>query len=63
MRAMGELRTDVHTDAIRSALNSMFEGMLRDLVLAQRTGFPANYGREDMQRVFKIVLQAFLTPR
>lgn len=61
MRATGELRADVHNDAIRSALNSMFEGMLRDLVLAQRMGFPAEYSREDLQRVFKIVMRAFVT--
>jgi AcrR family transcriptional regulator len=60
MRATGELRADVHNDAVRSALNSMFEGMLRDLVLAQRTGFPANYSREDLRHIFKIVLRAFV---
>lgn len=63
MRASGELRGDIHNDAVRSALNSMFEGMLRDLVLAQRTGFPANYGRDDLRRVFKVVMRAFVTPR
>lgn len=62
MRASGELRTDVSSDAIRSALNSMFEGMLRDLVMAQRMGFPANYSRQDMRRIFKIVMQAFASP-
>ncbi|HUS19879.1 MAG TPA: TetR/AcrR family transcriptional regulator [Terriglobales bacterium] len=63
MRATGELRGDVNNDAVRSALNSLFEGMLRDLVLAQRTGFPASYGRDDLRRVFKIVMQAFVTTR
>ena len=62
MRASGELRTDVSSDAIRSALNSMFEGMLRDLVMAQRMGFPANYSRQDLRRIFKIVMQAFANP-
>ena len=61
MRAAGELRTNVHNDAVRSALNSMVEGMLRDLVLAQRMGFPADYTRQDMQRVFKVVMAAFVT--
>jgi AcrR family transcriptional regulator len=61
MRASGELRTTVHNDAIRSALNSMFEGMLRDMVLAQRMGFPANYGRDDLRRIFRLVMKAFVT--
>ena len=63
MRATGELRIEVHNDAIRSALNSMFEGMLRDLVLAQRMGFPAGYDRADIHRVFRIVMAAFVSAR
>jgi AcrR family transcriptional regulator len=63
MRAIGELRTNISNDAMRSALNSMFEGMLRDLVLAERMGFPAGYAREDMQRIFRIVMQAFVNAR
>ncbi len=61
MRARGELRTTVHNDAIRSALNSIFEGMMRDLVMAQRMGFPAQYTRDDLRRIFKIVMHAFVT--
>ena len=61
MRARGELRADVHNDAIRSALNSMFEGMLRDLVMAQRMGFPADYSRDDLRKVFRIVMNAFVS--
>lgn len=61
MRARGELRVPVSNDAIRSALNSMFEGMMRDQVLAQRMGFPATYDRKDMQRIFKIMMRAFVT--
>jgi|SRR5437588_6701448 len=59
MRARGELRPDVHTDAVRSALISMFEGLMRDQILARRMGFPATYDREELRRIFKIVLAAF----
>jgi AcrR family transcriptional regulator len=59
MRARGELRADVNIDAVRSALISMFEGMLRDTVLAQRMGFPANYDGVEMRRIFKIVVAGF----
>jgi AcrR family transcriptional regulator len=61
MRAAGELRQDVEMDAVRSALNSVFEGMLRDQVLASRMGYPARYDRAELTRVIKIVLGAFLT--
>ncbi len=63
MRASGELRADIHNDAIRSGLNAIFEGMLRDLVMAQRMGFPADYTREDLRRVFKIVMHAFVSAK
>jgi AcrR family transcriptional regulator len=60
MRASGELRQDVRVDSVRSAMVSMFEGMLRDLVLARRIGFPAQYDAEEMRMIFRIVLKAFL---
>jgi AcrR family transcriptional regulator len=59
MRSRGELRADVHNDAVRSALTSMSEGMLRDQVLARRMGFPAAYDSAEMRRIFKIVLASF----
>jgi AcrR family transcriptional regulator len=63
MRAGGELRQDVEIDAVRSALNSVFEGMLRDQVLANRMGYPASYDRAELMRVFHIVIGAFLASR
>lgn len=63
MRARGELRPDVRTDAVRSALISMFEGMLRDQILASRMGFPAAYGRAELNKIFKLVLRAFILPQ
>src|SRR5262249_8227848 len=59
MRERGELRNDVHNDAVRAALTSMFEGMLRDQVLASRMGFPAGYDADEMRHIFRIVLRAF----
>jgi AcrR family transcriptional regulator len=63
MRAGGELRQDIEIDAVRSALNAIFEGMLRDQVLANRMGYPARYDRTQLMRVFHIVLGAFLANR
>ncbi|MEO5937249.1 MAG: TetR/AcrR family transcriptional regulator [Terriglobales bacterium] len=61
MRANGELRTSISNDAIRSALNSVTEGMMRDLVMAQRMGFPAHYSKEDLRQVFRLIMRAFVT--
>ena len=62
MAASGELRPDLSKDAVRSALNSMFEGMQRDQVLAERMGFPADYDTPQMLKIFKLVLGAFTRP-
>ena len=62
MRAAGELREDVSLDSIRSAMNSIFEGMLRDQVLASRMGYPARFDRAELMQIFRIVLGAFLVP-
>lgn len=61
MRANGELRTSISNDAIRSALNSVTEGMMRDLVMAQRMGFPAHYSKEDLRQVFRLMMRTFVT--
>ncbi|MEO6120180.1 MAG: TetR/AcrR family transcriptional regulator [Terriglobales bacterium] len=61
MRATGELRTSISNDAVRSALNSVTEGMMRDLVMAQRMGFPAHYSKEDLRQVFRLIMRAFVT--
>lgn len=44
--------------ALRSALFGAAEGMLRDRLLAQRAGFPANYSLEDIQQTFSILFSA-----
>lgn len=60
MRASGQLRDDIHVDAIQSGLAAMFEGMLRDQVIAARMGFPANYDSEEIKKVFRVVLRSFI---
>ncbi|HKH45821.1 MAG TPA: TetR/AcrR family transcriptional regulator [Thermoanaerobaculia bacterium] len=61
MREAGQLREDLHPEAVRSALIGAFEGLLRDRLLAERADYPAGYGREDMRETFRAVLAGFLT--
>jgi len=58
MRARGELRTDVPPEAMRSALMGMFEGMLRDRLLAERIGFSAPFSSADIKKTFQMALGA-----
>ena len=59
MRAAGELRSDLSLQAIRSALMGMFEGLLRDQLLARRFGYAGNYSGEDINKIFTAVLGSF----
>jgi AcrR family transcriptional regulator len=59
MKAQGELVEDLGVEAVRSALIGMFEGLLRDQVLAQRVGYNAPYGAEELRRLFQVVLRGF----
>jgi AcrR family transcriptional regulator len=56
MKDAGMLRPELDAQALRSGLTGMFEGMLRDQVLAQRMGYPANYSSEDLRRVFNAMI-------
>jgi AcrR family transcriptional regulator len=58
MRARGELRTDVPPEAVRSALMGMFEGMLRDRLLAERIGFAAPFSAADIKKTFQMALSS-----
>ena len=60
MRSSGELKPELDTQALRSAFIGMFEGMLRDQLLASRLSYPANYSLDAMQLVFRHVLNSFL---
>src|SRR2546423_55874 len=59
----GELRPGLNPQAVRSGLIGLVEGMLRDQVLAQRTGYPAAYGLEEVRDIFRRALAAFVVPR
>jgi len=56
MRARGELREDIPHRRNPLWLASLFEGMLRDQVIAKRMGFPATYDSSEVKKVFKVVL-------
>ena len=63
MRTQGELGQGLNPQAVRSALIGSVEGMLRDQVLAKRTGYPAAYSLEEVREIFRRALAAFLVPR
>ncbi len=56
----GQLRSDLHPQAVRSALVGAFEGLLRDRLLAERADFPAGYDGTEMRQAFRAVLECFL---
>jgi AcrR family transcriptional regulator len=58
MRAAKELRSDISTDALRSALMGMIEGLMRDQLLAQKTGFPSRIVAADLWQIFDVLLLA-----
>lgn len=62
MRATGQLRSDLNPQAVRSALIGMFEGILRDQLLAERAGFPSNAKVSDLRQLFEAVIPA-LAPK
>jgi AcrR family transcriptional regulator len=61
MRESRMLRQDLHPEAVRSALIGAFEGLLRDQLLAERSGYPARYDGAELRAAFKAVLECFLT--
>ena len=56
----GQLKVPVKPETVRSGLIGMFEGLLRDMVLARRTGFPAHYTKQDISVMFDSVIAALL---
>jgi AcrR family transcriptional regulator len=59
MRDLGQLRSDLHIEGIRSALIGMLEGLLRDCMLADRLAYPASFSGEDIRKLFLHVLNSF----
>jgi len=48
MKNAGQLRPDLNVQAIRSALIGLTEGALRDQLLAERAGNPAEFTPENI---------------
>jgi AcrR family transcriptional regulator len=61
MRDLGQLRSDLHLEGIRSALIGMLEGLLRDKMLASRIPYSASFNAEDIRKLFLHVLNSFST--
>jgi AcrR family transcriptional regulator len=59
MRDLGQLRSDLHLEGIRSALIGMMEGLLRDRMLASRIPYSASFNAEDIRKLFLHVLHSF----
>jgi AcrR family transcriptional regulator len=62
MRKAGQLRPELHVEAIRSTIVGMMEGLLRDKILSTRAGYPASFSSEDIRKLFLHVLQSFSAP-
>jgi AcrR family transcriptional regulator len=58
MRTARQLRPDLNTDALRSALMGMFEGLMRDQLLAAKTGFPSRFTSADLHQIFDVLIPA-----
>ncbi|HEX4606264.1 MAG TPA: TetR/AcrR family transcriptional regulator [Candidatus Angelobacter sp.] len=59
MRDLGQLRADIHIEAMRSALIGMMEGLLRDRMLANRIPYSSSFNAEDIRKLFLHVLNSF----
>lgn len=56
MREAGQLRPDLNPQAVRSALIGIFEGILRDQMLAEKDGFPSTATVSDLRQLFNLFL-------
>jgi AcrR family transcriptional regulator len=63
MREAGQLRTDLHPEAMRSAVIGAFEGLMRDQILAERGDYPARYSSTDLRAALRSLLDCFLVPQ
>ena len=62
MQKAGQLRKDINPQAVRSAFIGIFEGILRDQMLAEIDGFPSTASADDLRQLFGLMLPA-LGPR
>ncbi len=59
MRAAGQLRPELNVEAVRSALMGVWEGLMRDQILARRMGYPARFTAKDIAQIVSTVLDSF----
>ncbi len=55
-----QLREGLQPDTVRSALMGMLEGMLRDRLLAERLGYPAQFNEQQIDQAMKMATASFL---
>ena len=60
LREAGQARADLSVEAMRSALIGVLEGLLRDQLLAEREGYPAPYGADEVRTICSSVIECFL---
>lgn len=58
MREAGQLRPDLNPQAIRSALIGLTEGVLRDHLLAERAGHPAEFTPENIETLVDALVES-----
>lgn len=56
MKAAGEIRPHLNTQAVRSGLMGMIEGMMRDRFLADRLGYPASFETQHIAELMELFL-------
>ncbi len=59
MQAAGQLRPDIHPEAVRSALMGATEGLMRDQLLKREANFPAHYSSKEVREIIALLVSAF----
>lgn len=59
LRTEGTIRPDLNLDAVRAAILGFADGLWRDQIIASRAGMASNYGFDDIQKVFELLLEVF----
>lgn len=54
--------TPHHVQLVRSSLIGLFEGLLRDVVLHERFGFPAEFSAKEVEQYMAEIVDRLLTP-
>jgi AcrR family transcriptional regulator len=60
LKSAGELKPEVHVQALRSAILGMLSGLLRAQMLARRIDYPAKYTQEEVKQTIEMALSGFL---